>query len=78
MADPTGGVFKIAHTVRLGKWAQAPCHRCHRQPKEGEVVQLDWMAQIVLCARCVNEDTTQIANALGRALERLDGEARDA
>lgn len=53
-------------SIPVGRWAQEPCWRCHRQPEVGEVVQLDMMAQTVLCARCVNEDTTRLINALAK------------
>jgi hypothetical protein len=64
MAD----VYHLGPTVRLGGWARNPCHRCHRQPVEGEHIQVDFMAQTILCQRCHTEDTIKLGNLLAQAM----------
>lgn len=70
-------VFYVSdYKIRVGKWALAPCWRCGEQPEPGLPIQLDWMAQTVLCNVCHSEDNRKMAEALGKAIGRhIDGDA---
>lgn len=66
LADLLAG--EIRHVLEEG--CVDACWRCHRQPEPGEHIQVDWIAQTVLCEQCVNEDHAGLAKALAEASKR--------